>query len=60
MLDGDWSSDVCSSDLAAADAAFFPDGEAKSIFLINIGHGDPAALFPRSPRLDFDEMAKIA
>ncbi len=46
-------------DAAAADAAFFPDGEAKSIFLINIGHGDPAALFPRSPRLDFDEMAKI-
>jgi 3-hydroxypropanoate dehydrogenase len=46
-------------DAKAADAAFFPDGEAKSIFLINIGHGDPAALFPRNPRLDFDEMAKI-
>jgi 3-hydroxypropanoate dehydrogenase len=46
-------------DAAAADAAFFPEGDAKSVFLINIGHGDPAALFPRSPRLDFAEMAKI-
>ena len=46
-------------DAAAADAAFFPEGDAKSVFLINIGHGDPSALFPRSPRLDFAEMAKI-
>ncbi len=46
-------------DAAAADAAFFPEGDAKSVFLINIGHGDAAALFPRSPRLDFAEMAKI-
>ena len=46
-------------DAAAADAAFFPEGDAKSVFLINIGRGDPAALFPRSPRLDFAEMAKI-
>lgn len=44
---------------AAADAAFFPGGEAKSLFLINIGHGDPEKLFPRNPRLDFSEMAKI-
>ena len=46
-------------DAAATDAAFFPGGEAKSLFLVNIGHGDPAKLFPRSPRLDFAEMAKI-
>ena len=46
-------------DAAAADAAFFPAGEAKSLFLINIGHGDATKLFPRSPRLDFAEMAKI-
>lgn len=45
---------------AAADAAFFPDGKAKSLFLINIGHGDATKIFPRSPRLDFDEMATIA
>lgn len=46
-------------DAKAADAAFFPGGEAKSIFLINIGHGDKDKLFPRNPRLDFAEMAKI-
>jgi 3-hydroxypropanoate dehydrogenase len=46
-------------DAAAADAAFFPEGGAKSVFLINIGHGDPSKLFGRSPRLDFAEMAKI-
>ena len=45
---------------AAADAAFFPDGKAKSLFLINIGHGDATKIFPRSPRLDFDEIATIA
>ncbi len=46
-------------DAKATDAAFFPEGEAKSLFLINIGHGDETKLFPRNPRLDFDEMAKI-
>ena len=46
-------------DAAATDAAFFPGGEAKSLFLINIGHGDASKLFPRSPRLDFAEMATI-
>ncbi len=46
-------------DSKAADAAFFPGGEAKSLFLINIGHGDATKLFPRSPRLDFAEMATV-
>jgi 3-hydroxypropanoate dehydrogenase len=27
--------------------------------LINIGYGDHEKLFPRSPRLSFDQMAKI-
>ena len=47
-------------DAAACDAAFFADGSVRSFMLINIGHGDPAALFPRSPRLAFDEMAAFA
>ena len=46
-------------DAAAASAAFFPRGEAKALFLINIGHGDAEKLFPRNPRLAFDEMATI-
>lgn len=43
----------------ALDAEFFSDGRLKSNFLCNIGFGDPDALFPRNPRLDFDEACEI-
>ena len=46
-------------DNAKVDAEFFPDGQVKSNFLCNLGHGDPAAVHPRGPRLDFDEACKI-
>jgi 3-hydroxypropanoate dehydrogenase len=46
-------------DNAKLDAEFFPDGRFKSNVLINIGYGDHTKLFPRSPRFDFDEIAKI-
>ena len=46
-------------DNAALDQEFFPDGRCKSNFLCNIGFGDPSALFPRSPRLEFDEACEI-
>jgi 3-hydroxypropanoate dehydrogenase len=46
-------------DKAAVDAAFFPDGQWKSNFLVNLGYGDPAGLFPRNPRLTFDEACRI-
>lgn len=42
------------------DKAFFPGGRIKSNFLCNLGYGDPSALFPRSPRLDFEEACSIA
>ena len=45
-------------DNAAVDAAFFPGGQIKSNVLVNIGYGDPSKLFPRSPRLAYDEIAK--
>jgi 3-hydroxypropanoate dehydrogenase len=45
-------------DNARVDAAFFPDGRFKSNFLINLGYGDPAKLFPRNPRLSFDEQCR--
>lgn len=38
---------------------FFPAGHVKSNFLCNLGHGDPAKLFPRSPRLDFKEACTL-
>jgi 3-hydroxypropanoate dehydrogenase len=46
-------------DNAAVDAAFFAGTAIKSNFLINLGYGDPAGLFPRLPRLSFDEAARI-
>jgi 3-hydroxypropanoate dehydrogenase len=46
-------------DNAAVDAAFFPDGQVKSNVLVNIGYGDAEKLFPRSPRLAFEEIATI-
>lgn len=46
-------------DNSKVDAAFFPDGRFKSNFLINLGYGDPSKVFPRNPRLDFDEACKI-
>ena len=45
-------------DNAAVDAAFFPDGQYRSNFLLNIGYGDRSALHPRPPRLGFDEVAR--
>lgn len=47
-------------DAAKLDAAFFAGTTIKSNFLINLGYGDEAGLFPRSPRLSFDEAARIA
>ena len=46
-------------DNAKVDEAFFAGTAIKSNFLINLGHGDTAKLFPRSPRLSFDEAARI-
>jgi 3-hydroxypropanoate dehydrogenase len=46
-------------DNAGLDAEFFPDGKVKSNFLCNLGYGDAAKLFPRNPRLAFDEACKI-
>ena len=46
-------------DNAGVDREFFPDGAVKSNFLCNIGYGDPSGVFPRNPRLSFDEACKI-
>jgi 3-hydroxypropanoate dehydrogenase len=46
-------------DHAKVDAAFFAGTTIKSNFLVNLGIGDPRGLFPRSPRLSFDEAARI-
>jgi 3-hydroxypropanoate dehydrogenase len=47
-------------DNAKVDAAFFAGTHVRSSILVNLGHGDPASIFPRSPRLSFDEACQIA
>jgi 3-hydroxypropanoate dehydrogenase len=46
-------------DNAKVDAEFFPDGKWKSNFLCNLGYGDATKLFPRSPRLSFEEACLL-
>jgi len=46
-------------DKSQVDTAFLSDRGWKSNFLVNIGHGDPSALFPRSPRFNFDEACLL-
>lgn len=41
------------------DAEFFLDGRYKSNFLVNVGYGDEAGLYPRGPRLNFDQACSI-
>ncbi len=44
----------------ALNQAFFPDGRYRANFLVNLGHADPSGIYPRGPRLAFDEVAQIA
>ena len=46
-------------DNAKVDEAFFAGSGWKSNFLVNLGYGDESGLFPRSPRLSFDEAARL-
>ena len=46
-------------DNAGVDAAFFAGTNIKSNFIVSIGYGTEENLFPRNPRLDFEEAAKI-
>jgi 3-hydroxypropanoate dehydrogenase len=51
-------------DVAGVNREFFgsQDGELqhwRANFICNLGFGDPSKLFPRSPRLEFDEACRI-
>jgi 3-hydroxypropanoate dehydrogenase len=46
-------------DSAKVDAAFFAGTPVRSSFLVNLGYPTDKGLFPRSPRLSFDEAARI-
>jgi 3-hydroxypropanoate dehydrogenase len=47
-------------DRAMVDEAFFAGTRVQSSFLVNLGQGDPASVYPRGPRLSFDEACRIA
>lgn len=46
-------------DAAKVDAEFFPDGQLEADFICALGIGDPAKVYPRGPRLDFDQACKV-
>jgi len=46
-------------DHATVDALFFAGTQIRSLLLVNLGRGDAASIFPRLPRLPFDEVARI-
>jgi 3-hydroxypropanoate dehydrogenase len=46
-------------DHTKVNAEFFPDGKWKANFLCNLGYGEPTKLFPRSPRLPFEEACLV-
>ncbi len=46
---------------AAVNAAFFADEPRHRVnFICSVGYGDPASIFDRSPRPDFDRFNRIA
>lgn len=46
-------------DAEKLDTLFFSEGKYKSNFLVNLGYGDASKLYPRGPRLAFDEACRI-
>jgi 3-hydroxypropanoate dehydrogenase len=46
-------------DQQKVNAEFFPDGKWKANFLCNVGYGDSSKLFPRNPRLKFEEACIV-
>jgi len=47
-------------DNATVDKLFFADTNVRSNFLCNLGYGDSKGIYPRGPRLGFDEACNIA
>lgn len=47
-------------DYPKLEETFFPDGKVKANFICAIGYGSEEKLYPRGPRLDFDEACKVA
>lgn len=46
-------------DAEKVNAEFFPDGKWKVNFIVNLGYGLDSGYYPRGPRLDFHQVARI-
>lgn len=46
-------------DAAKVNAEFFPDGRLKTEFIINLGYADTSKIFPRNPRLTFEQACQV-
>ena len=46
-------------DAPAGDAAFFAGTTQTTNFICALGHGAPTSIFPRSPRLAFEDACRI-
>lgn len=46
-------------DAQKVESLFFAGTQTKANFICNLGYGDASQLFPRSPRLTFDEACSI-
>lgn len=46
-------------DNAKLESAFFPDGKVKANFICALGYGSSDKLYPRGPRLSFEEACRI-
>jgi nitroreductase len=47
-------------DNASVDKVFFARTHIKSNFICSLGHGKPESIWPRNPRLTFDEAGRFA
>lgn len=46
-------------DNAKVDEEFFAAGQIRSDFLCNLGYADRSQVYPRNPRLDFDQVCQL-
>jgi nitroreductase len=46
-------------DVAKVNAEFFADGRHKVDFILNLGYADTTKIFPRNPRLSFEEACQL-
>jgi 3-hydroxypropanoate dehydrogenase len=50
---------ACGSELEPSEQEFFTVGHVRSNFLCNLGYADHSKVYPRNPRLDFDEACRV-